>query len=117
VEANRNAASQNHARRQPTFRDGATKHPHFLIATTPTVAKTQAIESKATWPILIATKFRSNAALLTRESELLNTFRDLYRSPSLIGTPKRLEIALNQTKQTSEVISNRDKIDPSSKHD
>src|SRR5271170_5430804 len=37
-------------------------------------------------------------------------------SPFLIGTPKRLEIAVTQTKQTIEVRSNRDKMMPREHH-
>jgi hypothetical protein len=117
VEGHRNATTQNHARRQPTLCAGATNPSHFLIATTPTVAKTQAIESKATWPILTATKFRRNAALLTRDSDLLTTYRDSNRGTQSNRDTKRLEIALTQTKQTTEVISNRDKIATPSNHD
>ncbi len=39
-------------------RESAGENCHFLIATAPTVVKTQAIETKARWPFLIATKFR-----------------------------------------------------------
>ncbi len=40
-------------------------------------------------------------------------FRALrVRRSGLIGTPKRLEIAVNQTKQSIEVRPNRDKIAP-----
>jgi hypothetical protein len=53
----------------------------------------------------------AKVARQNREDSSSSPFRALrVRRASLIGTPKRLEIAVNQTKQSLEVRSNRDKI-------
>ncbi len=59
------------------------------------------------------TTANSRFAFSSRATKVIPEFRALCvrRTPGgLIGTPKRLEIAATQTKQTTEVISNRDKI-------
>ena len=40
----------------------------------------------------------------------ISTRRRIESQPNLIGTPRRLEIAVTHSKQTTEVISNRNKI-------